>query len=91
MAEKLGLELILTVVRTVGIYYETEKGQLERLRTRLIRNYKDYFSDLQIMKNILYLLDYDEIIKMGANSIMTNDDYLHFLIVLTGFPQLVNR
>jgi hypothetical protein len=61
------------------------------MRTRLLRNYRDYSSDPQIMRNILYLLDYDEIIRMGANSIMTNDDYLHFLIVLTGFPQLVSR
>lgn len=40
---------------------------------------------------MLYLLSYDEIIKMGPNSLMSSDDYLHFLIILSGYEGIVDQ
>jgi hypothetical protein len=35
-------------------------------------------------------MDYASIAKMGAgNGLMSKEDYLHFLIVISGFPDLV--
>lgn len=37
---------------------------------------------------MLYLLDYDTVIKLGPNVLMNKDDYLHFLLVLAAYPTL---
>jgi hypothetical protein len=37
---------------------------------------------------MLYLLDYESVITMGPNILMNKDDYLHFILVLSAFPQL---
>ena len=39
---------------------------------------------------MLYLLDYTSIAKMGANALMSREDYLHFLLVVAGYPGLIN-
>ncbi len=91
LADPKSLELILVVVRTLGIFYETEREKLEQVRANLLRNYRDYTSDPQIMRNILYLLSYDEVVQMGPNSIMSSDDFLHFLLVLWGYPGIVKE
>lgn len=61
------------------------------MRSGLLRSYRDYTSDPQVMRNIMYLLSYDEIVRMGPNSIMSSDDYLYFLLVLAGYPGVVNQ
>ena len=57
----------------------------------MIRKYRDYCGEGEIMRNILYLLDYGYVVEMGANVMMSSDDYLHFLVVLSCFEGLVDR
>lgn len=38
------------------------------------------------IKNLLYLMSYYEVIELGTNEIMDQDDYLHFLIALYHSP-----
>jgi len=45
--------------------------------------------DEEKIRFMLLLLDYDTILKMGENSLMRQEDYLHFLIVMAGFPGLI--
>lgn len=91
MTDSRSLELILILIRTLGVFYETERDKFEQVRGNLLRNYRDYASDPQVMRNMLYLLSYDEIVKMGPNSLMSSDDYLHFLIILSGYPGIVDQ
>ena len=39
---------------------------------------------------MLYLLDYEAVIKLGPNIMMNQDDYLHFIIILNAYPHLAN-
>jgi hypothetical protein len=39
---------------------------------------------------MLYLLDYEAVVRLGPNVLMNKDDYLHFLLVLAAFPTLVS-
>ena len=40
---------------------------------------------------MFYLADYDSLIKLGPNALLSKDDYLHFLIVLSAFPGLTKE
>lgn len=40
---------------------------------------------------MFYLLDYESIVRLGPNILMNSDDYLHFLIVMSGFPELIKE
>lgn len=40
---------------------------------------------------MLYLLDYEGVIQLGPNMMMNQDDYLHFLLVLSGYPLLARH
>lgn len=40
---------------------------------------------------MLYLLDYESIVKLGPNILLNQDDYLHFVIVISAFPELVKH
>jgi hypothetical protein len=91
IAEPLSLELVMIIIRTLGVYYETDASRFNDIRKGLLKKYRDRTADTQIMRNILYLLDYDEIVKMGPNALMSRDDYLHFLIILSGYSSLVDK
>lgn len=77
----------MIVIRTLGVF-EGEWHRFEAFKVNLMKGYRDHGGDEQVVKNMLYLLDYNELIKMGPNCLMSNDDYLHFLIVLSGFPEV---
>lgn len=91
MADQKSLELVLIIIRTLGVFCQSDSQKFEQIREGLLRSYRDYTSDPQIMRNMLYLLCYDEIVKMGPNSIMSSDDYLHFLMVLSGYQGIINQ
>ena len=54
-----------------------------------MNSYKDCSSDPQLMRQILYLMDYKSILALGPNILMTKDDHLHFTLILSAYPQLV--
>lgn len=64
---------------------------MEKVRSSIVGSYRDCTSNPQLIKNMLYLLDYEAVIKLGPNILMNQDDYLHFLIVLHAYPQLANH
>ena len=70
------------------MYQEWTKFKL--IREKMMKNYRDHISKTQVIKNIIYLLDYDELIKIGPNSSMSSDDYLHLLIILSGYPGIAS-
>lgn len=39
---------------------------------------------------MFYLADYANLIKMGPNSLLNKDDYMHFLIVLSAYSPLTS-
>lgn len=51
-------------------------------------SYRDCSCNAQLVRNMLYLLDYDAVIRLGPNVLMNRDDYLHFLLVLAAYPTL---
>ena len=61
------------------------------MRESIISSYKDCTSNPQLIHNMLYLLDYESIVKLGPNILLNQDDYLHFVLVLSAFPQLAKH
>lgn len=61
------------------------------MRESIVSSYKDCTSNPQLIRNMLYLLDYESIAKLGPNILLNQDDYLHFVIVMSAFPELVNQ
>jgi len=58
----------------------------------MVKKYRDMGTDPFIIRNILYLMDYGSLVKMGAgNGLMSKEDYLHFLIVVSAYPDLVEE
>lgn len=50
--------------------------------------YKSSDRQVQSLYFMIYLLDYDSVIKMGDNEILDKDDFIHFLIVLARYPRV---
>jgi hypothetical protein len=91
LCENYSLELVWLILRTTGIYEHehSEKSQkFETLREGVVGSYRDCTSNPQLVKHMLYLLDYEAVLKMGPNVLMNQDDYLHFVIVMSAFPEL---
>lgn len=91
--EKHSLEVVWMLLRSTGIFCESgekmEKG--EALREGVVGSYKDCTSDPQLVRNMLYLLDYEGVVRLGPNVLINQDDYLHLLLVLNQYPQLIQQ
>ena len=44
-----------------------------------------------MVRNMLYLLDYSTIVEMGPNRIINLYDYVHYLLVLSNFSDLLTN
>ena len=51
----------------------------------MVKKYRNYVSNPNILRYMLYMLDYESIIVMGE-SLLNKDDLLHLLIVLQDYP-----
>jgi hypothetical protein len=81
--------MVWLALRTAGIYPLTEKNaKFGQLREGIVGGYRDCSYNSQLVRNMLYLLDYEAVVKLGPNVLMNKDDYLHFLLVLAAFPTL---
>lgn len=81
--------MVWLALRTAGIYTLNEKNsRFNQLREGIVGGYRDCSYNSQLIRNMLYLLDYEAVVKLGPNVLMNKDDYLHFLLVLTAFPTL---
>jgi hypothetical protein len=83
------LELVWLVLRTAGIFSSSERAsKFSELREGIVSGYRDCSYNPQLVRNMLYVLDYETVVKLGPNVLMNKDDYLHFLLVLAAFPGL---
>lgn len=55
-----------------------------------MQGYKNCSSDAQIVRQMLYLLDFEAVIALGPNAALNRDDYLHLLLSLSAYPHLIN-
>ena len=58
MAEPLSLQLPMIVIRTLGVF-DSDWQKYEQIRSSMMRNYKNYTCEPQVVRNMLYLMDYD--------------------------------
>jgi hypothetical protein len=91
LCEPQSLELVWMALRTAGIFSSGEKnGKFSQLREGIVGGYRDCSYNAQLVRNMLYLLDYESVVRLGPNVLMNKDDYLHFLLVLAAFPALAS-
>ena len=53
--------------------------------------YLDASTDPQLVRQMLYLLDFDSVISLGPNAALNRDDYLHLLLALYPYEQILSR
>lgn len=70
VANPSGLELVLMTVRTLGVF-PFEIRSFREVRDNIVRKYRDSIPNEQVLQNILYLQDYDSLLKMGPNYLMS--------------------
>jgi hypothetical protein len=61
-----------------------------RIREGVVQGYKNGSSDPQIVRQMLYLLDFESVVALGPNAALNRDDYLHLLLALSAYPHLIN-
>jgi hypothetical protein len=80
------LDVAWVFLRNVGIFVEEDPSVFLGLRKQLYESYRSPFISEQKIRNLLYLLAYGEIAEIGANDLMDQDDFLHFLIAVYYSP-----